>query len=608
MFIAQPKTIPMLIAKRFLRMHLLALLALALTACSSVQTKPGTLPADQRSADLTVRNYDYRTWYPPKTIPFDPIEVGKTLQAPIDEVHAKIIGPEYDDSVQSLATKLWLIENARYTVDMAYYIFKRDRVGNAVLGALCNAVKRGVDVRLTIDSGGSIHPTHSELKALQTCSNEGGQLRDASGKPTDRKARAQIVIVNALSKVFVRMNRRSHDKLLVVDGLSPEHTVLMTGGRNISVDYYGITENGEPDPSAYQDMEMLVRPGRGGNELHIGESGTLYYTLLFLNQGNKFLSAGKGTSAKLRREREKAQADLDFLKKLPAIQNAYRSMPQFLQSDLRPATVRLAHELGNLTNKNVITRNLDNMGTNSNSIRDIFRDALTNSRPDRIRIVSPYFFFAKYKARNGKAGFDGAAAVQKMLEDNPDSIFELITNSALTSDNFMAQSVIDMDTAPRLLLTPEMAERWRKGLRRGQIDRELVESAEWKQLVANPRIRIYETGRSDAVEFGGPVTYGKLHAKFLVFDDKGFVGTDNFDYRSRLFNNEFGLFYKSAPLSADLNAEFDKLKAKSYLWGSPEWLDARDKLMAQKGMKAATTRYQRFLYKFSRRSGLIWLF
>ena len=94
----------------------------------------------------------------------------------------------------------------------------------------------------------------------------------------------------------------------------------------------------------------------------------------------------------------------------------------------------------------------------------------------------------------------------------------------------------------------------------------------------------------------------------MVFDDAGFVGTDNFDYRSRLFNNEFGFFYQSAPLSAELNAEFDKLKAKSYLWGSPEWLDARDKLMAQKGMKAATTRYQRFLYKFARSTGLIWLF
>ena len=598
----------MIVNDRPLRQALLAGFILTLTACTGVQTKPVAMPA-QASTDLTVRHYDYRTWYPPQAIPFDPIEVGKSLQSPINTARAKAIGPEYEDSVQSLAAKLWLIENAKYTVDMAYYIFKRDRVGYAMIGALCNAVKRGVDVRLTIDSGGSIHPSHSELKALQTCSEDGGFLRDAAGNPTDRKARAQVVIVNALSKVFVKMNRRSHDKLIVVDGLVPEHAFVMTGGRNISVDYYGITEDGAHDPSAYQDMELMIRPAEAGSGISVGEAATFYYTLLFLNEGNKYLRAsGTGSSGRNQRERDKAQEDLAYLKNVPAIQAAYARMNEFAVTGFEDAKVKLAHELGNLTNKNVVTKNLENMGTNSNSIRDIFRDMLTNAQPKSFRIVSPYFFFAKYQGRNGKEGFDGAASVLKILEDNPDRRFEMITNSALTSDNFMAQSVIDMDTAPRLLLTPEMAERWRAGLRRGQVDRALVESPEWKRMVDNPRIRIYETGRGDAVEFGGTVTYGKLHAKFMVFDDAGFVGTDNFDYRSRLFNNEFGFFYQSAPLSAELNAEFDKLRAKSYLWGSPEWLDARDKLMAQKGMKAATTRYQRFLYKFARSTGLIWLF
>jgi len=592
-----------------LRLTLLAALSLLVCACTGIPTKPEAPVPRALSTDLTVRNYDYRTWYPPEAIPFDPIEVGKSLQSPINVARAKAIGPEYDDSVQSLAAKLWLIENAKYTVDMAYYIFKRDRVGYAMLGALCNAVKRGVDVRLTIDSGGSLHTSHSELKALQTCSEDGGLLRDADGNPTERKARAQVVIVNAISKVFVKMNRRSHDKLIVVDGLVPECASVMTGGRNISVDYYGITDDGAHDPSAYQDMELMIRPGDAVGGISVGEAATFYYTLLFLNDGNKYLRAsGTGASARNRKERDKAQEDLAYLKNVPAINAAYARMNEYAASGFKPAQVRIGHELGNLTNKNVVTKNLDNMGTNSNSIRDIFRDTLIHSRPNSFRIVSPYFFFAKYKGRNGKEGFDGAAAVLKMLDDNPNSTFEMITNSALTSDNFMAQSVIDMDTAPRMLLTPEMAKRWRAGLHRGQVDRALVDSPEWKRMVDNPRIRIYETGRSDAVEFGGPVTYGKLHAKFMVFDDAGFVGTDNFDYRSRLFNNEFGFFYSSAPLSADLNAEFDKLKAKSYLWGSPEWLDARDKLMAQKGMKAATTRYQRFLYKFSRSTGLIWLF
>jgi cardiolipin synthase C len=599
----------MVFQRHLLRNLLLSALLAGGAACSSLQTKPNTLPEERISADFKVRNYNYRTWYPPEAIPFNPIEVGKSLQAPINDVQAKAIGPEYEDSVQSLAAKLWLIENAKYSIDMAYYIFKRDRVGYAVLGALCNAVQRGVDVRLVIDSGGSIHPSHSELKALQTCSENGGAMLDEAGNTTKNRARAQVVIVNAISKVFVRMNRRSHDKLLVVDGLLAEHAVVMTGGRNISVDYYGISDDGTPDASAYQDMELILRPGASAGGVHVGEVSTAYYTLLFLNPGNKnLLASGSGASGRNRREREKAQADLAFLKRVPAIATAYARMPVFAHADYHPAQVRIGHELGNLTNKSVVRNSLGNMGSNKNSIREIFNEELAREHPKRVRIVSPYFFFSQYKGRQGRPGFDGAEAVLDMLEANPESVFEMVTNSALTSDNFMAQSVIDMDTAPRLLLTPEMAKRWRKGLRRGQVDRELVESAEWKRMIDNPRIRIYETGRGDAAAFGGPITYGKLHAKFIIFDDRGFVGTDNFDYRSRLFNNEFGFFYKSAALSDELDTEFDKLKATSLLWGSPEWLDARDKLMAQKGMKAATTRYQRFLYKFARSSGLIWLF
>ena len=138
--------------------------------------------------------------------------------------------------------------------------------------------------------------------------------------------------------------------------------------------------------------------------------------------------------------------------------------------------------------------------------------------------------------------------------------------------------------------------------------RKMVGSHEWKELVDNPRLRIYETGRIDAVQFGGNQTYGKLHAKFIIADGAGFVGTDNFDYRSRLFNNEFGFFFKGDALYEDLSAEFDKLVAKSYAWGSPEWLEMRRALLKQGGIKPMTSRFQRWLYKMSKTTGLEWLY
>lgn len=73
--------------------------------------------------------------------------------------------------------------------------------------------------------------------------------------------------------------------------------------------------------------------------------------------------------------------------------------------------------------------------------------------------------------------------------------------------------------------------------------------------MSNPRARIYETGRSDAVQFGGKDAYVKL-------------------------------------------------VAKSYAWGSPEWLEIRRAPLKQGGIKPMTSRFQRWLYKTFKATGL----
>jgi len=153
-----------------------------------------------------------------------------------------------------------------------------------------------------------------------------------------------------------------------------------------------------------------------------------------------------------------------------------------------------------------------------------------------------------------------------------------------------------------------LLEQWLASLEKGEFNPELVESEAWKKMINNPRIKIYETGKLDSVYLGGDKQYGKLHAKYIMFDGYGFVGTTNFDYRSRLFNNEFGFYFKDDEIYNDLNDVFEELKANSYLWGTPEWLEMRKKLMEQEGKKASTTRNQRAIFKFLRGTGLEWLF
>jgi cardiolipin synthase C len=598
------------------------LLAVLATSCADLSHKPSDIPEEELSDDFVTINYDYRTWYPPRNIPFDPIGVGKRADIPINEVRTKIIGPTYEDALDSLAAKIWMIENAEYTADLVYYIYKRDTVGYALLGALCNAVKRGVDVRIMVDSIGSIHPHHNELRALETCADEAGFIKDEFGKPTDKIARAQVVIINALSKVFVRANRRAHDKIIVVDGHVPKKAIVMTGGRNISVSYYGIHKDGSPDPTAYQDVEIILRPNLKSKDEQdtVGDATSFYYTLLFLHSHNKRLrpipdddesveGADRGYEEAYKEEREKAQKSLTLIKNIPEVKKSLAKMTSYLNEGYNLSRVRLAHELGNLTSTSAVTGVEKNLRRNPNSIQTIgFRIADEGDPPKRMRIVSPYFFVARYIDEEGNEIYDGVKEMHKLLDANPESSIELITNSVLTSDNFNAQAVIDMDTAPRLLLSPELLKKWLSGLDKGELNPELVESEEWKRAINNPRIKIYETGKIDSVYLGGDKHYGKLHAKYVVADDYGFVGTTNFDYRSRLFNNEFGFFFLGSELAEDLNKVFEDLKAKSYLWGSPEWLEMRKKVMEQKGMKASTTRKQRGIFKTLRNTGMEWLF
>ena len=549
-----------------------------------------------------------RTWQSEQEHQLDIVELGiNKLDIPDQSARTKFLGSASDDAVRSLAAKIWMIENAQHTIDATYYIFKRDLIGEAMLGALCNAVQRGVDVRFMVDSLGSIDTTHSGLKALETCADDAGFMRNKNGELTTKKARIQVVVFNAVSNVLVRVNRRSHDKLLVVDGKFPSRSMVMTGGRNISLSYYGIKEDGTPNPDTYMDAEILLRPPIDAkNESDpVGAVSENYYTVLFLFGDNKRLSPSRTADALgiYATKRENAQQALATLKALPVVKPQMESMAAYLEEGWADSTVRLAHELDNLTNDNLFSDVEENLDNNNNSILHLMRQIPDRQFKNR-RVVSPYLFASQYYDDEGNIVVDGAQNVLQWLERHPDTSIELITNSVLTSDNFPAQSVVDMNMAPRLLLTPDLQAAWLESHDDSESDPDLVESAEWRRLVNHPRLKIYETGRLDDRSLGGNVDYGKLHAKYVIMDNIGFVGTTNFDNRSRLINNEMGFFFEGEELANELNADFERLKSRSYLWGSPEWLEMRRRLYELGGMKGNTAKGQRAIYKSLKVIGL----
>ena len=598
--------------------------ALMVASCASLTPRvvcpAGTLdlpdcPPETAVSDPFIdRLYEDRSWVPAGELSIDPIELGKQAEIPIKQARTKYFGTTDQASLDSLAARLWLIENAEHTIDLMYYIFKSDLVGQAVLGALCDAVQRGVDVRFMVDSVGSISLNPAAIRALMTCAEGAAFMRNGEGQITTRKARVQALIFNALSKFGSPINRRSHDKLLVVDGHFPDKAAVMTGGRNISLSYYGFREDGSPDPDTYRDMDILLRDpadNRAGSA-SVGETSEIYYTLLFLFKHNLKLDPFSSNRARAiyDRHRAKARESLAAIRALPSVSASLAAMPAAMTEGFFDSQVLLAHEFGNLTDNNVVSDPIANQERNPNSIMYVLNE-IDKEMPDAglARYVSPYLFVAKYRDKNKVLLLDEAEELRELLRKYPDSVVEIITNSVLTSDNFSAQSIIDMNTAPRLLLSPELQEAWLSANEQGDAMPDIVNSEEWQRQISNPQIRIYQTGKLDAAYLGnGDAHYGKLHAKFFVIDHLSFVGTTNLDYRSRLFNNEMGFFVDDPQVAAELNKEIELLKESSYLWGTPEWLEMRRAVMDAGGMKGLTTRQQRSLYKTLKATGAKWLF
>ncbi|MBT8129521.1 MAG: phospholipase [Gammaproteobacteria bacterium] len=612
-----------------LRIFLLVVLALMLGACAGMpqqQCPAGTqnlpdCPPLEAVDDETINTlYELRTWLPPSKLTIDPVKYGKEAEIPINSAQARVIGPRHDEALDSLALKIWLIENARHTVDVTYYIFKNDLVGYAVLGALCNAVKRGVDVRIIVDSLGSMRPGHSDLRAVETCAEDAGFMRNADGQLTTRKARVQVVVFNAISKL--QFNRRSHDKLLVVDGFFPDRAAVITGGRNISLDYYGINADGSEDLDAFRDLEILIRPDDSSDqeEYTVGKVSEIYNTLLFLHKGNRRIwpleaddefSEGKYDDVYIS-HRRRGQDSLATLKAFPEIKRRLDNMDRYLSEDFHETQVRLSHQLGNLTSKQVTTKVIENLELNPNSILYLIEKILDDAAArgvssGSLHIVSPYLFSGQYYDEEGNLVYDGARETLEYLSQNPDFRIEVVTNSVMTSDNFFTQAIIDMDMAPRFLLTPEMQKAWLSGLEKGEFNPGLVESEEWQRLINHPQVFIYQTGGNDSVILGGDTQYGKLHAKFIYGNSGGFVGTSNFDYRSNLYNNELGFFFLGEGVRQELIEVFDYLKSTSYRWGTPEWLEMRRKVMESDSSKASPARKQRGIFKTIRGLGLEYL-
>ncbi len=117
------------------------------------------------------------------------------------------------------------IKNARESVSLEMYIFRRDNLGNRMLEVLRDAAARGVDVRVLVDSVGSPGFSRDFIATLKQ-----QKISARVFHPTPRIL--DMVALHSLQRfrrLFVNINKRNHRKLIVVD-----KTVAFVGSCNLA--------------------------------------------------------------------------------------------------------------------------------------------------------------------------------------------------------------------------------------------------------------------------------------------------------------------------------------------------------------------------------------
>jgi putative cardiolipin synthase len=153
-----------------------------------------------------------------------------------------------DANQEALRWRLALIDSARHSLDLQYYVWWGDEVGDLLLARVIAAADRGVKVRLILDDLSTILEDETHPR-----------LRDASTALVDAHPNIEIRLFNAwrsrplagraveVLERMERINHRMHNKLLVAD-----NRAAIVGGRNLGNEYFGLS----PEFN-FRDLDVL---------------------------------------------------------------------------------------------------------------------------------------------------------------------------------------------------------------------------------------------------------------------------------------------------------------------------------------------------------------
>lgn len=386
----------------------------------------------------------------------------------------------------AFATRIALAERAEKTLDVQYYLFKKDGTGGAVMRALADAGERGVRVRVLIDDLYSVGEDRI-LADLNSMPNVEVRLFNpfAGGR-----SNATLRLLGAAFDLE-RINRRMHNKLFIAD-----NSAALAGGRNLADEYFMNSAD-----SNFVDIDVFVA---GPAVRDLSRAFDKYwasdrtYTLKSVVDAPGNVEEARAEFRRLTNDANGPPPD-----NLPPEFSEYSSLPGEIRAGVL-APLELAHADVVVDDPDKPRHLLDK------SIPTVTRTVLAKiSEADQsVEIVSPYFVpgdigIAMMKAANGKRG-----------------AIRVFTNSLASTDAPLAENGY---------------RRYRLAMLENNVD-----LYEMSPHLTRFRERMGPFRQS----------LGSLHAKCVIIDRRFvFLGSMNLDARSSLENTEVGLIIDSSTIA-----------------------------------------------------------
>ena len=158
-----------------------------------------------------------------------PEYLARLLGAPLTAGDAYVV---HTDGTSAFPAMLAAIEHAKHRISFETYVYQSGQIGARFTEALEAAARRGVNVRMVLDSLGANKTSEEDIERL-------------------RRAGAQVAWFNKVSGLnFEELNYRTHRKSLVIDG-----DVAFVGGIGIA-DQWALDTEDEP---RWRDTQIEVR-------------------------------------------------------------------------------------------------------------------------------------------------------------------------------------------------------------------------------------------------------------------------------------------------------------------------------------------------------------